>query len=69
MKSKGHLYIYIHQVFSKIKLKFLSTNKRLLQHTERELQSPETIIIIGLSKAEKIIQGDKVMNGIVGTID
>jgi hypothetical protein len=69
MKSKWHLYIYIHQVFNKIKLKFLSTNERLIQHTERELQSSETIIIIGLSKAEKIIQGDKVMDGIVGTID
>jgi hypothetical protein len=69
MKSKGHLYIYIHQVFSKIKSKLLSTNERLLQHTERELQSPETIIIIGLSQAEKIIQGDKVMDDIVGTID
>jgi hypothetical protein len=53
MKSNGHLYIYIHQVFSKIKSKFLSTNKSLLQHTEGELQSPETSIIIGLTKAGK----------------
>jgi hypothetical protein len=69
MKSKGHLYIYIHQVFSKIKSKKLSTNKGLLQHTKGELQSLGTIIIIGLSKAGKIVQGHKVMGGIVGPID
>jgi hypothetical protein len=58
MKSKRHLYIYIHKIFSKIKSKFLLTNKCLLHHTEGELQSPETIIIIGLDKAGKIVQGD-----------
>jgi hypothetical protein len=68
MKSKGHLYIY--QVFNKIKSKFLFTNKNLLRHTEGELQSPGTIIIIiRLSKARKVIQGDKVMGSIVCTID
>jgi hypothetical protein len=69
MKSKGHLYIYIHQIFSKIMSKFLSTNTNLLQHTKRELQSSGTIIIIGLNKAEKIVQGDTVMGDIIGTID
>jgi hypothetical protein len=69
MKSMGHLYIYIHQVFGKIKSMFLSTNKSLLQHTERELQSSRTSIIIGLSKAGKIIQRDKVVGGIIGAID
>jgi hypothetical protein len=69
MKSKGHLYIYIHQVFNKIKSMFSSTNRSLLQHTEGELQSPGSIIIIGLSKAGKIVQGDKVVGGIIGTID
>jgi hypothetical protein len=69
MKSKGHLYIYIHQIFSKIKSMFLSTNKNLLQHTEGGLQSPGTSIIIEFSKARKIIQGDKVMSGIVCIID
>jgi hypothetical protein len=69
MKRKGHLYIYIHQVFSKIKSMFLSTNKSLLQHNKGELQSPRTIIIIGLSNAGEIVQGDKVMGCIVGAID
>jgi hypothetical protein len=69
MKSKVHLYIYIHQVFSKIKSKFLTTNKSLLQHTKGELQSSGTIVIIGLSKARKIIQGHKVVGGILGAID
>jgi hypothetical protein len=69
MKSKGYLYIYIHQVFNKIKSKFLSTNKSLLQHTKGELQSTRTIVIIRLSKAGKNIQGHKVMGGIVGAID
>jgi hypothetical protein len=48
---------------------FLSTNKSLLQHNKGELQSPRTIIIIGLSNAGEIVQGDKVMGGIVGAID
>jgi hypothetical protein len=69
MKSKVHLYIYIHQVFSKIKSKFLTTNKSLLQHTKGELQSSGTIVIIRLSKAGKIIQGHKVMGGIISAID
>jgi hypothetical protein len=69
MKSKGHLYIYVCQVFSKIKSKFLLTNKSLLQHTKGELRSLGTIIIIGLSKVGEIIQGDKLLGGIIGTID
>jgi hypothetical protein len=69
MKNKGHLYIYIHQIFSKIKSKFLSTNKSLLQHTKGELQSCGTIVIIGLRKAEKIIHGHKIVGGIVCVID
>jgi hypothetical protein len=69
MKSIEHLYIYIHEVFSKIKSKLLLTNKGLLQHTKGELQSPGTIIIIKLGKAGKIVQGDKVMGSIIGAID
>jgi hypothetical protein len=67
MKSRENLYIY--QVIIKIKSKFLLTNKSLLQHTKGELQSSRTIIIIGLNKAGKIIQGDKVVGGIIGAID
>jgi hypothetical protein len=69
MKSKGHLYIYTHQVFSKIKSIFLLTNKSFIQHIEGGLQSPGTSIVIEFNKARKIIQGDKVLSGIVGIID
>jgi hypothetical protein len=67
MKSKG---IYISIMYSiRLSQSFYWLIKNLLQLTERELQSPETIIIIWLSKAEKIVQGDKVMGDIVGAID
>jgi hypothetical protein len=67
MKSKG---IYISIMYSiRLSQSFYWLIKNLLQLTEGELQSPETIIIIWLSKAEKIVQGDKVMGDIVGAID
>jgi uncharacterized protein YsxB (DUF464 family) len=68
MKSKGHLYIYIHQVFNKIKSKFLSSDKSLLHHTEGELQNLGTIIIIGLRRLEKSYK-ETVMGGIIGAIN
>jgi hypothetical protein len=67
MKSKG---IYISIMYSiRLSQSFYWLIKNLLQLTEGELQSLETIIIIWLSNAEKIVQGDKVMSDIVGAID
>jgi hypothetical protein len=46
MKSKGHLYIYIQQVFVNDQIKNY-INKCLLQHVEEELHIPKTIIVFG----------------------
>jgi hypothetical protein len=55
MKNKGHLYIYIQQVFGKDKKKII-LNKRLLQHAEEELHVSRTINIFGLGKAREVIE-------------
>jgi hypothetical protein len=54
MKSKGHLYIYIQQIFDKDQIKNY-INKRLLYHTGKELHVPRTIIVFGLGKAREVI--------------
>jgi hypothetical protein len=56
MKSKGHLYIYIQQVFDKCQIIFLDINKYLLQYTGEELHVPRIIIVFRLDKAGEVIR-------------
>jgi hypothetical protein len=55
MKNKGHLYIYIHQVFGKSQMIFY-INDYLLQHTGEELHVLGTIIVFELGKTRKVIR-------------
>jgi hypothetical protein len=66
MKSKGRLYIYIHQVFDKSQIIFF--NKYLLQYTGEELHVSRTVIVFGLSKARKVIRQNKFMSCIMYAI-
>jgi hypothetical protein len=68
MKSKGHLYSYIQQVFGKGQIIFLYINKCLLQHTGEELHVPRTVIVVGLGKAREVIGRCEFMSGIICTI-
>jgi hypothetical protein len=65
MKSKGHRYIYIHQVFGKSQIIFLYINNYLLQHTGEELYVPRTVIVFGLDKAKEVIGRCEFMSGII----
>jgi hypothetical protein len=56
MKRKGHLYIYIQQVFGKGQIKKIYINKYPLQHTGEELHVPRTIIVFGLGKAREVVR-------------
>jgi hypothetical protein len=55
MKNKGHLYIYIHQVFGKESNKKI-INKYLLQHTGEELHVLRTVIVFRLGMTRKVIR-------------
>jgi hypothetical protein len=55
MKSKGYLYIYIHQVFGKSQIKNF-INNYLLQYTGEELRVLWTVIVFGLGKTRKVIR-------------
>jgi hypothetical protein len=66
MKRKGHLYIHIHQVFSKTKSFFY---KLIIVYYSLQKKYARTSIVIGISKRRQIIQGHKVLGGIISAID
>jgi hypothetical protein len=67
MESKGHLYIYIHQVLNEINSIFYKLIT-VYYSTDKNLQSLGTVAVIGLDKAGKIIQGHKIVGSIICAI-
>jgi hypothetical protein len=61
MESKGHLYIYIHQILNEINSNFY---KLIIVYYSTD----KNYKVIGLSKARKIIQGHKIMGSIICAI-